>query len=307
MLDKYFDLEGQDAQTLMMQIISIPLANKVKDALGDVDKWNLFIESKANMYFDITKGEAVKVYSSNEVEYKKFLEEQSKVQEEADKKVEDAKVQKSLDETEKEIQESINNHPFGPFILGFISGKPEDGSDSTLTKLAKGTSPVWGFLLGLIGVKKFEGSYTKAKEMASKNPKSKSIFDRLETAVKGFVPESKDEDSNTSEATTAYQSTTKESFDTLVKSSTARFPSKGIVLSELYSVSENKGVEVNNADIKLEVGKTLKYKKSISSPIITITANNGVAKSIKEDSLILVGDIPSKTIIKASSINSVTV
>ena len=59
--------------------------------------------------------------------------------------------------------------------------------------------------------------------------------------------------------------------------------------------------------IKLEVGKTIKYKKSISSPIITITADNGLAKSIKEDSLILVGDIPSKTIIKASSINSVTV
>ena len=310
-LEKLFDLNGSNPKDFLSNLVAEALAPKVKEKLDSVKDWNPFKSEEVKMFVKIEKGgETISLDCSNSTEYQKFLDEQVKAEDDAAKAEETQRSAATLSDKQKEIQDSINKHPFGPFILGFISGKPEDGSDSTLTKLAKGTSPVWSFLLGLIGVQQFKGSYDKAKEMAAKNPKSKSIFDRLEIAVKGFVPksdESSEEAKGSSEAVANYQSVQKATFKDLIDpSKNQTFPIEGVKLSEGFKIPDNKAIEVSGGEVIVDKGDTIYYKKSKDLPNNKKTAEDK-PEAIKEDTIFLVGFLPLSTVIKGVSVKTVDV
>ncbi len=312
-LEKLFDLSASNPKEFLSNLVSEALAPKVKEKLDSVKDWAPFKSEEVKMFVKIEKGgETISLDCSKPTEYQKFLDDQTEAQKQAKTDEKNAEAQKSTADKQSEIEKSISDHPFGPFILGFISGKPEDGSDSTLTKLAKGTSPVWSFILGLLGVKgkQFKGAYDKAKEMAAKNPKSKSMFDQIETAVKGFVPEDTDKKeggADSTETAANYRSTTKAAFGKLIDSKTERFPTDGIQLSELYTIKEEEGLKVTGGEVIVDGGDTIYYKKGKGLPTLTKTAESGKTESIKEDPIILVGALPKKTVIKAISVKTVDV
>ena len=232
LIEKFFKIEGSLSE-LLEDIIAISVSSDVFDKLNtdypEIYKFGLFKQglAKVDMDIDFDSGgtSEVKLTCNKQTEFDAF-----KVT--ATTKVKEKQKGETETQTKVSIEESINKHPFGSFILGFISGEPEGGGDSTLTKLSKGTAPFWSFILGLIGVGHFKGSYEKAKKMAARNPKSKSIFDRLEKAVKGIKP--KDEKSSET-ASKDLEVVDKKTFINIVNGSTKA--TKKFKLKEGISVS----------------------------------------------------------------------
>ncbi len=245
LIGKFFKIEGSLSEHLE-DIIAISVSSDVFSKLDDqykgIDDFGLFKQglAKIDMDIDFDSGgtSELKLTCNKQTEFDVFKTTTKT-------KVKETKDQEKVKDTKTSIEESINKHPFGSFLLGFLSGEPEGGGDSALTKLSKGTAPFWSFLLGLIGVGHFKGNYEKAKKMAAKNPKSKSIFDRLEKAVKGFIP--KDEKSPET-ASKDLEVVDKKTFINIVNGSTKA--TKKFKLKEGISVSSlSKG-----GKIKIDLG-----------------------------------------------------
>ena len=289
LIEKFFKIEGSLSERLE-DIIAISVASDVFDKLDtdypEIYKFGLFKQGLAKVDMDIdfdSGGTAeVKFTCNKQAEFNEF---KTTIKTKAKEK------QKGETETQKKvsIEKSINKHPFGSFILGFISGEPEGGGDSTLTKLSKGTAPFWSFILGLIGVGHFKGSYEKAKKMAARNPKSKSIFDRLEKAVKGIKP--KDEKSSEI-ASESLEKVDKKTFINIVKGRVDK-PTKDFELKEDVNVVDL----IEGGKLKVEIGTN---EKILIAKGTSMTVNGKSVSPRNEPEPLKNGDVITGTITKGA-------